>query len=46
MIRENEKRYELNENYKNLMFAVILKACEDYSAVLRRSEKDKNDFEQ
>ena len=41
MIRENEKRYELNENYKNLMFAVILKACEDYSGALRYAKKHK-----
>ena len=42
MIREEERHYELNENYKNLMYAVLYKACEDYSAVLRRHKRDKD----
>lgn len=42
MITQEDKKYELIDNYKNLMAAVIYKACEDYSAVLVHAKKHKD----
>ena len=42
MITQEDKKYELNENYKNLIAAVIYKACEDYSNVLVYAKKHKD----
>lgn len=42
MITPEDKKYELIDNYKNLMYAVIYKACEDYSNVLVYAKKHKD----
>ena len=38
MIREEDKKYELSENYKMLMTAVVEQACKDYDAILRHNQ--------
>ena len=35
MIREEDKKYELTENYKMLATAVVEQACKDYDDILR-----------
>lgn len=35
MIREENKKYELTENYKMLVTAVVEQACKDYDDILR-----------
>ena len=42
MITQEDKKYELMDNYKNLMAAVIYKACEDYSSALSYAKRHKD----
>lgn len=42
MITQEDKKYELIDNYKNLMAAVIYKACEDYSSILSYAKRHKD----
>lgn len=42
MITQEDKKYELMDNYKNLIAAVIYKACEDYSTNLAYAKRHKD----
>lgn len=42
MLIENLNDVAVNDNYRHLMCAIVLQACQDYSKILKKSKYDKN----